>query len=450
MKLEALKSSSKTGSTTGVLAILIGVMTALVPAPPAWADRLDYRVGGGAYLGVTDNALGVPNGTPGSETDGILLGRVDGGLVLRRPFSEHRVAYAFTASMYVRQSGGRTLSNSLGWESAFTPSATLRLTIAATGNQGRLSALDTASTSASGGPPAGPTGPRPAAAFLYASADVRQGLSWEFTFDWRLLQSLSVQGFWPLNSGSSSPSSYSGDLGTGIERTFLRDGLSLNLRGVAMQSSQYTAGDGTITPLRRNYTGQSDLGWRHTWTPTWSHYLSAGAMAIEAPPGSTPRFKPTAQGSVMARTETKSLAFRVERTATPNVFAGNIFVTTRGVLTASAGFGPRQEFDLRVLGSYDRASAVSQAGVDQGGATVYQARLVGTYGAPGPLYISLEYAFTDQEARIPENVARPMFFTFHRHLVMVGVEYRYSSLPPLRGARRAPGEAGDPAEDSRP
>lgn len=449
MKLEAHASSSVAGRAQGLCGFMVGLMALGLPAS-IWAGKLDYRVGGGAYLGVTDNALGVPNGTPGSETDGILLGRLDGGLILRRPFAEHRLAYAFTASMYMRQTGGRTLSNSLGWESAFTPTSALRISLAVAGNQGRLSALDTASTSATGAPTTGPTGPRPTSAFLYASADAREGLSWEMNFEWRLLQALSVQGFWPLGSGSRSPSSYSGDLGVGIERTFLRDGLSFNLRGVAMQSNEYTAADTTTVPRRRMYVGQSDLGWRRTWTPTWSHYVSAGAMAIESPPGSTPRFKPTAQGSVTARTENQDVTLRVERAATPNVFAGDLFISTRAVLAGSAGFGPKQQFDLRVLGSFDRASAVSQSGADLGGATVYQARVVGAYGAPGPLYISLEYAFTDQEARIPENVVRPMYFTFHRHLVMLGVEYRYSSLRPLAGGRRTAREAGSPEEDPRP
>jgi hypothetical protein len=424
-------------------------MLACVLSPAARAGSLDYRLGGGLYLGGTDNALGVPSG-PGSGADGIVLGRLDGGLVLMRPFAEHRLAYAFTASSYMRQSGGKALSNSLTYEGAYHPSTDLRLSFALAGTQGRLTALDVASTSSTGGPAAGPTGPRPASAFLYASADARQGLSWEIDFRWRLLQSLGVQGFWPLDMGTGSPSSYSGDLGTGIERTLLRDGLSLNLRGVAMQSNSYTAANGTFSPRRRVYAAQADLGWRRTWTPVWSHYVSGGVMAIESPPGSTPRYKPTGQGSLMARTETKDLTFRVERAATANVFAGNIFVSTRAILSATSAFGPKNEVDVRVLGSFDRASAVSETGVDLGGATVYQARLVGAYGALRPWYFSLEYAFTDQEARIPDNVPLPMFFTFHRHLVMVGVEYRYSSLRPVNGARRGPREAGNPGEDPRP
>ncbi len=421
----------------------------LSPLCAARAGSLDYQLGGGLHLGVTDNALGVPNGTPGSETDGIVLLRLGGGIVFTRPFTEHRVAYAFTASSYMRESGGKTVSNSLEWEGGFTPSPELRLSFAAAGNQGRLTALDVASTSASGGPSAGLTGPRPPSDFLYASAGVREGLSWEFDVDWRLLQSLGLQGFWPLDAGSQSPSSYSGDVGGGIERTFLRDGLSFNLRGTAMQSGSYTAANGIPVPRRRTYAGQGDLGWRHTWTPTWSHYLSSGVMAVKSPSGETPQFQPTAQGSVTARGETYDLTFRAERAATPNVFAGNIFISTRAVLSGAAAFGPRHQLDVRVLGSFDRASAVSQTGADEGGATVYQARVVGTYGAPGPWYVSLEYAFTDQEARIPENVALPVSFTFHRHLVMVGLEYRYASLRPVAGLRRGPGEAGSPGEDPR-
>ncbi|MGA9656521.1 MAG: hypothetical protein WBV96_21680, partial [Polyangia bacterium] len=80
-------------------------------AQPAVADPLDYELGAGAFVGVTDNALGVPSGTPGSGGDVLVLGRLDAGLTLTRQFSEHRLVYAFTASDYLRQSGGDILSN---------------------------------------------------------------------------------------------------------------------------------------------------------------------------------------------------------------------------------------------------------------------------------------------------------------------------------------------------
>ena len=143
-------------------------------ARPAAAGSLDYQLGAGAYVGFTDNALGVPNGSPGSGSDGLLLGRVDGGLTLTRQFSEQRLAYAFTASRYMVQSGGDTLANSLAWEAGFQPLTSLRLSTSLGATQGRLTSLDVSSSSASGGTTTGPTGPRPAQALLYASADARQ------------------------------------------------------------------------------------------------------------------------------------------------------------------------------------------------------------------------------------------------------------------------------------
>jgi hypothetical protein len=415
------------------------------------AGMLDYQLGAGAFAGFTDNALGLPSGTPGSGKDGLILGRADVGLTLTRPFSEHRLAYAFTASQYIRQSGGKTLSNSLGWEAGFQPLTSLRLTTAVAATQGRLTALDVSGTTATGGPSAGPTGPRPASALLYASADARQGLSLDMGPRWRFLQALVAQGFWPLETDSGRPSSYSGQLDLGLERAFTRDGLSWNTRGLVMQSNPILTQGVETEPRHRSMVAEGDLGWRHTWTPVWSNYLAGGGMLISIPAGSTVRFQPAAQASVQARSETSELSLRVERTATPNVFAGDIFLSSRVLLTTSAAFGRTQQFELRGLGSFDKASAIGAAGENRGGATVWQARVVMTYGVPGPFLLSLEYAYTDQQADLPGSNSVPAFFSFRRNLVMLGLEVKYASLRPLAGGQGSKRirEAGNPAEDPR-
>ena len=45
------------------LAVAVVVTTFVQPAA---AGTVDYQLGAGAFIGFTDNALGVPNGTPGS------------------------------------------------------------------------------------------------------------------------------------------------------------------------------------------------------------------------------------------------------------------------------------------------------------------------------------------------------------------------------------------------
>jgi hypothetical protein len=420
-------------------------------AQPAAAGTIDCDLGAGVFLGFTDNALGVPKGTPGSGSDGLILGRLDAGLALTRQFSEHRLAYAFTASRYLRQSGGDILSNSLGWEAAFQPLVSLRLTTSLAATQGRLTSLDVASSSATGGTTAGPTGPRPAAPLLYAAADARQGLSAALSPRWRLLQSLVAHGFWPLEANSLRPISYSGELGLGLERSYARDGISLNTRGLAMQSNEVSLAGTVVLPQYRGYVVEGALGWRHTLTPVWSDYLAGGELIIEAPAGSNARFQPAGLAELSAREETNELSLRVERTATPNVFVGDIFISTRAVVSASAGLGQTQKFQLRGLGSFDWASAIASAGESRGGAYVWQARLMMTYGVPGPLLVSLEYAFTDQQAIAPGSGQTPAFLSFRRNLVMLGLEVKYTSLRPLLGggAAQAIRGAGNPAEDPR-
>jgi hypothetical protein len=72
-----------------------------------------------------------------------------------------------------------------------------------------------------------------------------------------------------------------------------------------------------------------------------------------------------------------------------------------------------------------------------------------TYGVPGPVLVSLEYAFTDQQAIVPAS-GQPAFLSFRRNLVMLGIEVKYASLRPLQGgAAQAIRGAGNPAEDPR-
>lgn len=431
--------------------LLAGTVLAAILVPPAAAGTLDYELGAGAFVGYTDNALGVPNGTPGSGSDGLILGRLDAGLNFTGRFSEHRLAYAFSASRYVRQSGGDILSNSLAWEAGYQPRAWLRLTSSLAATQGRLTDLDVASSSATGGISTGPTGPRPAAPLLYASAEARQGLSAELSTRWLLLQTFAADGFWPLEGDSEVPSTYTGELGVGLERIFARDGVSLNLRGMAIQSNEVRSQNVVVSPRVRSYVAESDLGWRHTFSPVWSDYISGGGMIIESSEGSGAQFQPAGRAELSALGETKEISLRVERAAEPNVFAGGIFLSTRVLVNASAGFGKMQKLQLRGLASFDRASAIGGAGENQGSASVWLAQIVMTYGEPGPIVLSLEYSFTDQQASGSGSDQTQSFSSFRRNLVMVGLEVKYASLRPLlrgRGLQRIRG-AGNPAQDPR-
>jgi hypothetical protein len=192
-----------------------------------------------------------------------------------------------------------------------------------------------------------------------------------------------------------------------------------------------------------------NLGWRHTFSPLWSDYIDGGALVIDSPIGSGASFQPVGLAELLAHGETNEFSLRVERNATANVFAGEIFLSTRVVANASAGFGKTQKLQLRTLGSFDRASAVGSAGENRGGASVWLAQVVTTYGAPGPLLFSLEYSFTDQQAIAPASGQAPAFLSFRRNLVMLGIEFKYSSLRPLLGRAPRIRAAGDAAEDPR-
>jgi hypothetical protein len=176
------------------------------------------------------------------------------------------------------------------------------------------------------------------------------------------------------------------------------------------------------------------------------------------------RWKPSGQGELHARSRGSELALIAARTAFPDVYVGDIFLNTgASLLVGTTLDGPRRHA-FRVVGRYDRSNALASEGVSRGSATVWQLRSIVSFLVKRPWQLTAEYAYTDQNARIPDTAdptREPPFRSFHRHLFLVGVELRYSTFPAVDGSdreRRGPagapsfersGPAGDPREDPR-
>jgi len=137
---------------------------------------------------------------------------VDAGLNFTGRFSEHRLAYAFSASRYVLQSGGDILSNSLEWEAGYQPRAWLRLTSSLAATQGRLTDLDVASASATGGSrQAHRTTPGHASALRFGRSQARPQRRAVSTL--APVADIRRPRLLPLEADSEVPRSYTGELG---------------------------------------------------------------------------------------------------------------------------------------------------------------------------------------------------------------------------------------------
>ncbi len=147
---------------------------------------LDYELAGRASVGVTDNALAAPEGTPGSGPDALLTLRGEAAMVWLRKYMEHKLGYLIGLDTYLRSSGGETLTNALRWQAAYEPLRWLHLATDFTATEGTLSSVDTVTTLGRAGIFSVPSGPRPAAPLRYLTLDGRQGATFTLSPDWRL------------------------------------------------------------------------------------------------------------------------------------------------------------------------------------------------------------------------------------------------------------------------
>lgn len=433
-------------------ALPVAVLLLLNPRPGL---ALDYEVAGRASVGVTDNALAAPSGTPGSGWDALLTLRGEAALVWLRKYMEHKLAYLFTLDTYLDSSAGETVGNALRWEAAYAPLSWLHISTDFMATQGTLSSVDTMTSSGRAGILTVPSGPRPAAPLRFLTLDGRQGASVIFGPDWRLVQGLSVQAFWPLQGDSGRASSQAGDVSLGLERTFERSGISLSAHAMVNRASEVVTDGAVVEPYRRSYVAESMLGWRHTYSPAWSHFLAAGALAAWVPAGSSVRWKPSGRVDILAADAGRELVISGERSASADVYVGDIFLSTRGSVAAGQILDGPRRYGFRVLGSFNYSQALERDGGDRGSAKTWDVRSVFSLVVKRPIRLTFEYAFTYQSAThppLPSPDVLPPFSSFHRNLFLVGAEIRYSTFPAPDGSDRelrGPSDelSGDPRAD---
>jgi hypothetical protein len=416
---------------------------------------LDYEVAGRASVGVTDNALAAPEGTPGSGTDALLTLRGEAAMVWLRKYMEQKLGYLIGLDTYLHSSGGETLTNALRWQAAYDPLRWLHVATDFTATEGTLSSVDTVTTLGRAGIFSVPSGPRPAAPLRYLTLDGRQGATFTLNPDWRLFQGLSGQAFWPLESGSRRPASQSGDASLGVERSFERSGLSLSGHGAVTRAPEVRAGDAVVSPYRRGEVVEGLLGWRQTYSPSWSSFAAAGARAAWVPSGSPVRWKPSGRFDIHAVDHGRELVLSGARTATADVYVGDVFLGTHaGVTVGQVLDGPRR-YGFHVVGTFDWAQALGREGADRGSAKIWQVRSIVSFIIKRPFRLTAEYAFTDQRATLPpqfDPTIQPPFRSFRRNLFLIGVEIRYSTFPAPDGSDRdlrGPSDdiGGDPRAD---
>jgi hypothetical protein len=213
--------------------------------------------------------------------------------------------------------------------------------------------------------------------------------------------------------------------------------------------------DAVVSTYLRGDVVEGLLGWRQTYSPAWSSFAAAGAFAAWVPAGSSVRWRPSGRFDIHAVDHGRDLVLSGGRTATPDVYVGDVFLgTTASVAAGQVLDGPRR-YGFRVVGMFNWAQALARNGEERGSAKIWQVRSILSLIIKRPIALTVEYAFTDQRATLPSQLdpgVEPPFRSFRRNLFLVGAEIRYSTFPARDGSDRdlrgpSDGIDGDPRAD---
>jgi hypothetical protein len=315
-------------SATTVAAIAL-VASTLTPARAHAKATIQATTTGSA--GWTDNVLNAPDqqvpGGPARESD--FFFQIAPGAVVSSasPRFIQRLAYTFTADLFVTHSEADSYSNSLEWAADLLASRTTTLILTLLTLQGRLStfAINQQSSGAT-------VAVLPATNINYFSQNATESLEWLPSSKWRLSQVLLFRAFIPIDRGVQ-PDVYNVVPELSFDRLWSRDALGLVLRE---EYVEYVPPRDPMTNVAGFDTRQAVTTllarWRRDWTPFWSTEAALGAVAgvgaSDDPmvPSET-AWEPSALAAVRYTHDFGAAELRYAHDVVPNPLAGSTFST---------------------------------------------------------------------------------------------------------------------------
>lgn len=429
------------------VAALALVATALTSTPAS--AKASIQATGAASAGWTDNILNAPDekttSGPARESDFFFQLMPGAAVTSASPRFLQRLAYTFTADLFVTHSEANSYSNALEWAADVLASRTTTLILTLLSLQGRLStfALNQASSGAT-------VAVLPANANInYFSQSATEGLEWLPNVHWRVTQLALFRAFIPIDRGIQ-PDVYDADGELGFERLFRIDSLGLVLRS---QFVEYVPPRDPMTNVAGFNTQQEVLTllarWRRDWTPFWSSEAALGVVggigSSDDPmvPSQT-AWEPSAIAAVRYANDKGAGELRYVHNVTPNPLAGSTFSTDEVALQAGLPL-VRAKMYLGATAAYQHARLLPLAqGVVAASADVVL--IDATIGwQPRPeIGLFVRYSLYDQFGSPPEMDVPATLPNLTRHTVLLGVNIVY----PAVAAAKVPNRLGSRVDRS--
>lgn len=425
-------------------AVAVVVAVALVAAPARVAAKVTIQGTGSVTAGWSDNILNAPDEptplTPARESD-FFFQLVPGAVFSSAaPRFMQRLAYTFTADLFVHHTEANSYSNSLEWAGDVAISKTTNIILTLQTQQGRLSTFNLNQASAGAGVAVLPQN----ANINFFSQSAGDSLDWTPTAQWRLSQVLLFRAFIPTDRGVQ-PDSY--DLGAELaaDRLFRLDSLGLVLRATFVD---YEPPRDPMTDVANGFSEQQVLTtllarWRRDWSPFWSTEAALGAIAAVGHSGDPTvqgqvAWQPSALAAIRYSREVAVAELHYAHDATPNPLVGSTFSTDEASFQAGVPI-VRAKMFLSATAAYQFARLLPLV-TGTPGASAHVVLVDFTVGwQPRPeLSLFARYSFYDQFGSPPVMNVPALLPDLTRSTVLIGASVIY----PAVAAARVPSRLG--------
>ncbi len=410
----------------GAVALLAAALLTTLPAPASGKTSLQAQVSlSGAW---TDNILAAPDllapGQLPPQADFYFDIRPGLYLTTSDARSVQKLGYTFGALLYASHSEANSYNQRLDWMGFFQLGKTTKLILGTAITQGQVNtfnlSLGSAATTVMITPPGGTE---------YLGATVTERFVWDITAQWRFLQSLTYNSYYPL-SPRSTPDTYEIDDRFGAERGWLRDALAAELRvdyadftelrGPGVDGNGAPVGNVVVTPEQRLIVTGAVLKWRHDFGHFWGSELDGGfAEANRADDTGAAIVEPAALAAIRYLHPDGSLELVYTHSISPNAIAAGTFSMDNVALRGSLPIG--RTTNLLASGTaayqYGRELDYQTGGVRSGTHLVVADATLG-WTPRVEIQIFARYQFIEQFGN-PADLA-PVA-SYLRHSVLLGV-----------------------------
>ena len=395
-----------------------------------------------ANVGWTDNILNAPDeSTPGgaprlSDFFFQLMPRVT--LTTESPRFIERLAYNFTANLFVTHFDASSYASSLDWTGNLLTSPTTKLILTLTSLQGKYSSFSFGQSSAGASIDVLP----PKSDVYYFNQTAGESLEATPRASWRVAEQLKLVAFIPLERGTL-PDSYdlTGELG--FDRLFRADALGLLARAELIDFVQ-PRNPMTDVPIgfdQRQVLTSLVARWRRDWSPLWSTEAALGAVAAvgaSADPMASTRaaWEPSALAAVRWTRDIGAAELRYTHDVVPNALVGNSF--SRDGVTLQAGFPVvRARMFFGATAGYQHARILALvAGVAEASADIVLGDATIGWQPIPELGLSVRYSYMRQLGTPPFMGTPATLPDITRNLVMLGLNVTYPATVKARVSTR--------------